>query len=49
MAHNLTELFIETTLKRLDELEERLLSTETKLQNHLIDLQIIEMSTPRKD
>lgn len=49
MATILLELFIETTLRRLDELEERLQNTETKLQNHLIDLQMIEMSTPQKD
>ena len=49
MARNLTELFAETTLERLDQLDERLGSIEEKVFNALIDMQITEMSTPRKD
>lgn len=48
MARNLTELFIETTLERLDQLDERLKTIEKRIFDDLIDKQIIEMSTPPK-
>jgi hypothetical protein len=47
MAHILAQLFIETTLKRLDEFDERLKEAETKLSNILDYMHIAEMSEQR--